>query len=340
MNTPPAATDLDSHEIARAISRHWEIDVEGLTYMPLGFGSHHWLAAVRGSLREPLFVTVDRVASGSAAEHGLRGALTAAWHLRHRAGIAAVVAPLRTGGDEILVPVNARWVVALYPYLAVEKSEWGQFTNDEDRDRAQQLVAQIHAVDPSTLPKDTPPVEDLAIPYRRELFQRLAALNDPWDSGPYAERTRIMLSANRDRIREGFARYDALVDHARETRGQWVVTHGEPHAGNIVRRADRKDMVMVDWDTCAIAPRERDLWQLCLPDDHTVAGIAAYLESTGLPGTAVSYDRLALYRLRWDLAEIAIYADGFFNSHEDTEDSRVGWGGLQSSVELLKHHLR
>ncbi|HYJ13260.1 MAG TPA: hypothetical protein VEW66_06695, partial [Thermomicrobiales bacterium] len=163
MNTPPASTDLDPKDITRVIARHWSIDVGSMTYLPLGFGSHHWLADVRGSSAQSLFVTADRVASGSAAELELRRALTAAWHLRHRAGIAAVVAPMQTDDGEILVPVNAQWVVALYPYVAVETSEWGEYTNEEDRRRAQQLVALVHSVDPSTLPADAPPVEDFAI---------------------------------------------------------------------------------------------------------------------------------------------------------------------------------
>ena len=72
MNTPPASTDLDPKDITRAIARHWRIDVGSMTYLPLGFGSHHWLADVRGYSAQSLFVTADRVASGSAAEVGLR----------------------------------------------------------------------------------------------------------------------------------------------------------------------------------------------------------------------------------------------------------------------------
>lgn len=340
MNTPPATSDLDPRDIAQAMTDHWHMRVDRMTYAPLGFGSHHWLVNISGSTPQSLFVTADRKASGSGPEVELRSALTAAWHLRHQAGIEAVVAPLPTVDGEILVPVNAQWVVALYPYVSVKKSEWGAFASDKDRHRAQQLVARIHAVDPSSLPLQSLQREDFAIPYRSELFARLNALTGVWEAGPYAERTRVLLERSADRIRAGFDRYDALVDDSKDAAGDWVITHGEPHAGNIIRRADGHDMVVVDWDTCAIAPRERDLWQLFPADDHTVAGIAAYLEAAGLPDAAVSPDRLALYRLRWDLAEIAIYADGFFNEHQDSEDSRIGWGGLESSIEKLEHHLR
>ena len=36
------------------------------------------------------------------------------------------------------------------------------------------------------------------------------------------------------------------------------MTHGEPHRGNIV--VTDAGVVLVDWDTCLLAPPERDVW--------------------------------------------------------------------------------
>jgi aminoglycoside phosphotransferase (APT) family kinase protein len=44
----------------------------------------------------------------------------------------------------------------------------------------------------------------------------------------------------------------------RESSDSWVVTHGEPHRGNVIRDP-RGGVYLVDWDTTLIAPRERDL---------------------------------------------------------------------------------
>ena len=38
------------------------------------------------------------------------------------------------------------------------------------------------------------------------------------------------------------------------------MTHGEPHAGNVMRTDEGR--LLVDWDTVALAPPERDLWML------------------------------------------------------------------------------
>jgi aminoglycoside phosphotransferase (APT) family kinase protein len=39
-----------------------------------------------------------------------------------------------------------------------------------------------------------------------------------------------------------------------------VLTHGEPHPGNLIQVGSR--WMLVDWDTTLVAPPERDLWLL------------------------------------------------------------------------------
>src|SRR5262249_58929057 len=85
----------------------------------------------------------------------------------------------------------------------------------------------------------------------------------------------------------------ALADRLRadaEARGvRSVVTHGEPHSGNIVQTSDGP--VLVDWDTVALAPPERDLWML------TGEGME---EHYGLGANAAALD---YFRLSWDLKD-------------------------------------
>ena len=62
----------------------------------------------------------------------------------------------------------------------------------------------------------------------------------------------------RDRTR--FGRHDELVDATVAGGIDFVVTHGEPHAGNVVHA--KSGPMLIDWDTARWAPRERDLWSL------------------------------------------------------------------------------
>jgi spectinomycin phosphotransferase len=337
MKTPPSATELARESMIHLLSRCWNIEEAQLTYLPVGFGSHHWLAEGAGG--RTVFVTADNVEQRPDGVEALNRALTTTWHLRHGSGIEAVVAPIATTDGDLVAILDDDWAVAVFPYLPVEPSNWGVFGNEADRERAQQLVGQVHAASRNVLTSVTPSRETFEIPNRAELFERLAEPLTAWTSGPYGERTRSLLLQHTDQIQTGLALYDELVSDAISDDADWVVTHGEPHAGNIVRRSDNGELVIVDWDTCALAPRERDLWQLFPPDDRSLSSLGSYAQAAGLEVEVISQDRLDLYRLHWDLEEVAIYADWYCQPHEDTEDTRTGWEGLVSSINLLAGHL-
>ena len=42
-----------------------------------------------------------------------------------------------------------------------------------------------------------------------------------------------------------------------------MITHGEPHPGNILRSRGR--LLLIDWDTAGVALPERDLWHVAGP---------------------------------------------------------------------------
>ena len=111
------------------------------------------------------------------------------------------------------------------------------------------------------------------------------------------------------------AAYEVLARRVAARPERMVITHGEPHSANVLRMP--AGYVLVDWDTVLLAPPERDLWALAESDP---AIPAAYSAATG---TAVDPDAMMLYRLWYDLAEIAGYICTFRAPH-DHEDSDLG----------------
>ena len=99
----------------------------------------------------------------------------------------------------------------------------------------------------------------------------------------------------------------------------WVVTHGEPHAGNVLRTGET--YVLVDWDTVALAPPERDLWMLA--DEG--AEMTAYANATGHEPDQAGID---FFRLRWDLSDIAAFTDVLRAPHRHTADTQRAYDGL------------
>ncbi|MGB3328310.1 MAG: phosphotransferase [Thermomicrobiales bacterium] len=332
MNTPPPTTELDLLALTTLVAATWGLPPLTLTYQALGFGSHHWRAEAAGGVGECWFVTADEGGGVAGSPAMLARALGTAAAVRDLAGIAEAIAPIPARDGALLATMNdGRWTVAVYPWLAVEPSSFGAFASDDDRADAMRLVARIHAATP-LVPAGLPRRDALAIAHRADLERALQRLDTPWEVGPFAEPARLQLRDAEASLNAALAEYDRLVSSVQADPAPWVITHGEPHPGNIVRLRSG-GIAIVDWDTCALAPRERDLWQLLPQDTGLEAGLAAYRAVSG--DIPVSADALALYRLWWDLSEVAIYTRWFCRAHADAEDMRVGFGGLQEAMENL-----
>jgi spectinomycin phosphotransferase len=116
-------------------------------------------------------------------------------------------------------------------------------------------------------------------------------------------------------VRVWTARYHALVAQAAGL--TWVPTHGEPHAGNQLVTAS--GVLLVDWESLSLAPRERDLGPL----------IAAGYADAVAPDWAM----VELFDLEWRLDEVAQYADWFAAPHSGTASDAVAFEGLVEELE-------
>jgi aminoglycoside phosphotransferase (APT) family kinase protein len=113
--------------------------------------------------------------------------------------------------------------------------------------------------------------------------------------------------------------FDRLRRHVETRTTDRVITHGEPHAANVMWTDDGP--LLIDWDTNALAPPERDLWMV-LSDSGEAA---AYAVATGHQPDPVAID---FYRLTWDLANVAAYVDVFRSAHADTDDMSKSYANL------------
>ena len=102
-------------------------------------------------------------------------------------------------------------------------------------------------------------VSDLAaswVPDLPAVMQTAAWLaTEAGNGGPYGEPGRDLLARYERPLRQAFARFGGLLDRVRVAGGPSVITHGEPHPGNLPRT--RAGLCLVDWDTTALARPER-----------------------------------------------------------------------------------
>ena len=125
--------------------------------------------------------------------------------------------------------------------------------------------------------------------------------------GPHASAAEELLRSHARDIHRLAAAYEDLVWFAPPV-DRWVITHGEPHAANVVFREEGP--VLIDWDTAKIAPKERDLWMVAA-DGFSVGEVDRHM--------------VELYRAQWDLAELADYAKRFADPEDDGPEGAEAW---------------
>jgi spectinomycin phosphotransferase len=303
----------------------WDFDVEAVHYATLGGGSYHWvLEDVEGKRG---FVTADDLDqkpwlgdTRESAFDGLRRAFETAVALRD-GGLGFVVAPILTTRSETVRRIGPRYTVALFPFVDGETGTFGHY-NTAERAALLTMLAELHHA--PVVGSLTSRV-DLGLPGRGRLEAALRELNQTWSGGPLSEPARKLLAPHASDVTELLALSDRLSVEVARRSTDWVVTHGEPHGGNVMRVGDSH--VLVDWDTVALAPPERDLWMLIGDNGKEVNG---YEDATGHELDAVAMN---FFRLRWDLADIAAFSDLLRSPHGHTEDTEKAYDALRFYVE-------
>lgn len=309
---PSEVTDAQVLEAART---HWDRDLDRVDHLPVGFGAWHWRGSGEGSgtvggnggvsgssgssstaRGEPqLFLTLDPPLWHDA--ESLENTYSAAAELA--ANLDFVHPSLPTSDGRFTVPLGegrlscTRWV----PGAAPER--FGP--------EAAEAVRRLHS---------TPPPGGLRVWRSQvdaglvdELQERTAA---PWTQGPLGERARGIVREALGPLEDALRAHQEL--HRRLDPDQYVTTHGEPGVHN-QWRADDGRLLLLDWETLALAPRERDL----------LGGTHEWVE--GDP------DLLRFFQLEWSLSEVEGYARWLGGPHAEDADTTTALAGLREETE-------
>lgn len=325
MLTPPDG--LSHATLLGSLVHGWGVTAACADYRPVGFGSHHWEIVDTSGVR--WFATADDLEtkrhsqrdSLDAAFDRLGAALAAASDLQAR-GHTFVVAPQPTHHGEPLARANERFAVALYPFITGQSFTWGEFPTTEHREAVLDLIITLH-----TAPRPAALTDDFQIQQRDQLESVLDPSSHDAEHGPYSRPLAALMARHAQPLRALLDRYDELAAHSHAEPDRLVLTHGEPHPGNTMLATT--GWVLIDWDTALLAPPERDLWSLD-PGDGSV--LHAYAAATGVVPLP---QLLELYRIRWDLADLAVDVGRFRRHHTGNADDDASWNILRRLVEHL-----
>jgi len=314
---------VDQRELARILHEQWGLAPGRLCHLPVGFGDHHW--ELTGAAGGRWFITVAELAGGwrgtgpAAGYADLQASMETVTALR-RAGLEFAVAPVPTAGGQALAPLGDRHAVTVFPHIDGAPGDFGDQLPERDRLALIGILARLHGA--TALARRTALARGPSPASRPALEAALGELGQPWSGGPCSEPARQLLARHAARLGRALARLDELARAAGS--GPAVITHGEPHPGNIMRSGGR--LLLIDWDTTGLALPERDLW-LAAGDDAGAAG--RYAELTGRRVSSAAMD---LYRLRWSLDDIALAVRDFRGPHERDEDTELAWAGLTEEM--------
>jgi spectinomycin phosphotransferase len=320
VNTLPEEFDVDA--MVDRLTEHWGIAIESAEYLPVGAGSYHWSIADEKGRRN--FVTVDDLDrkpwlgdTRDAVFHGLGRAFDTTVALRSE-GLRFVIAPIATLTGTTLHRAAPRYSLALFPFVHSVETRTGSGTSSpfphyetpNERAAIVTMLAELHRATPTV--GAVPRTLDLEVPGRSGLDAALEELGSTWDGGPYSEPARLVLARHASDVVELLALADRLAADVARGRSNWVITHGEPHARNVLQT--REGCALVDWDTIALAPPERDLWMLM----DSSADVALYEAQTGHELNTRVGD---FFRLLWDLSDLASYLAVIRVPHREDEDT-------------------
>ncbi|HWM96328.1 MAG TPA: hypothetical protein VNO54_04655, partial [Streptosporangiaceae bacterium] len=174
-----------------------------------------------------------------------------------------------------------------------------------------------------------------------------------WTGGPFSEPARELLAGAATPVRRGLDALDRWAS-TKAAAENLVITHGEPHPGNIIRvAADTPDtpdaldapgsatggagpatgaIMLIDWDTVGLAPPERDLWMVAT---ETGDELRRYTELTGRPVEMAAIER---YRLRWALDDLSCFVRDLRAPHRRTPGTEHAWQALQITIDEITAH--
>jgi spectinomycin phosphotransferase len=309
-----------------AIAGGWGLELAGANYVEAGAGSYHWIVADGQGNRH--FVTVDDLDrkdflgdTQDAAFEGLRLAFDTAVVLR-AGGLDFVVAPLPTLRGESVSRIDSRYSIAVFPFIEGRAGQFSERLAPDERADLVDLLVQLHRATPSVA--STARRTSIGVPGRRALVASLRDLDRDWSGGPFSERARDLLAEHADGVRRLLDTFDQLTARVAAEKTEPVLTHGEPHPANVIRAGGR--LVLIDWDTVALARPERDLWLVDSGDGRELALYAA------ASGRRINEDAIAMYRIRWQLDDIAIFVDELRSAHEQNADIEHAWASLVRSM--------
>jgi hypothetical protein len=312
-------SDFDENRVLEALKTEWTLDVEVMTYLAVGAGSHHWSVTTR--FGHSYFVSVDELEAGGEGRAAHSRALEVCKRLSEH-GLEFVIAPVASNSGEIAHAFVGGHVMAVYPHVNGTSGAFADPMDASTMECVVETLVRLHEATDSV--RDLAPVDETSIPSRRELQRALVNLHSSGTS-PYPHAVTALLQSRASLIERSWNDFDIFASSLRRQSNRFVITHGEPHLGNVLRQGS--DVRLVDWETARLSLPERDLWLVARRNPNAVD---FYQRRSGRD---LDEYALRMFELRWWLTDIALFLEDSISTTLSVEDRNASIHYLLAALE-------
>ncbi len=297
--------DLKDEEIVRCLRGAYGLNVETITFLPLGADFNTAVYRVTTSNQMNYFL---KLRSGEFLE----ASVSVPKYLADL-GIKQVIPPLATQTEQLWTSLES-FKAILYPYVEGHNGVEAKLSEDH-LDQLGTAIKKLHSVDiPVSITKGAPR-ETFSSKWCETVKAFLMRIENEVFEEPVAKKMALFLKSKSSEILNLVERAEKLAITLQKQPLDYVLCHADIHGWNLI--VDREDaLYIVDWDTLIFAPVERDLMFIGagIWDSGRTAFVEESLFYQGYGQTKINQDAIAYYRFERIIQDIGDYCKYIFLS--------------------------
>lgn len=250
--------NVNKKDLKNHINEKYEIEVENLTFVPIGEFAYSYLLETRDKKQYFLKIYESNRLTKSKL-NTLDFSLDVAYQLNQDLVINQVIYPIKTKNG-LLKTEFENFEIVIWSYIEGEMVSEKQSKTKDFMMKLGELLARIHQSTNSLNPKEEK-IVDFEIGFKKDLLTSLKKATEGVSStDKNYDKLQKMIKPQMDNILQSLVYLEELTEKLKEEdKLNLVVCHTDPIRHNIL--IDEKKIIhLVDWDSAIFAPFEQDVW--------------------------------------------------------------------------------
>lgn len=303
--------DIPKHHICECVKNEYGLQVERLTFLPIGADLNTAIYRFDASDGLPYFL---KLRSGPFDEIGAQLS-----RFYSDQGIGSVIPPILNKEGKLLGRL-ASYKTLLYPFIN-GRDAYEVRLSEEQFEAFGKALKQLHSVEIPNELKEKIPREDFSDKWRDKVNAFLQMIENETFSDPIAAQLAHFLKDHKREVQDLIERAGRLAEKLQKEEFELIVCDSDLHAGNL-HLTKEGTLYIVDFDEPILAPKERDLMYIggSLLASSRSPKQEEMLFYRGYGEVNLNQDALAYFRYNRIIVDIAEYCEQLLLSSDGNED--------------------